>query len=269
MTERVWAHTDLMGQLPGSIGLAVFAHRSQVSTPEPVPGSRIFFKTVPGNCLGLSWKRSIALATARPPGGHGTEYGLKFPTLTGPKEAQAWVDDRIAEGSDYIKIIYENGGDTGHGGRPSIDKATLQALIAAAHAHGKLAIVHIHSERQAMDAIESGSDGLAHRSHMRRSGRSKLCATGCRSSRVCNPHIHGAGKRLQPESGQRILDDPKLSPFVLPAYRPSTQKEHQSWPGRPLHVFDNGDPAVCSGARSHPGWNRRGERSYDFTQVSW
>jgi hypothetical protein len=65
---------------------------------------------------------------ATAPGGHGTEYGYKFPTIQRPEEAQAWIDDRIAEGSDYIKIIYENGGDTGHGGRPSIDKATLGAL---------------------------------------------------------------------------------------------------------------------------------------------
>jgi imidazolonepropionase-like amidohydrolase len=73
------------------------------------------------------------------------------------------VDDRIAEGSDYIKIMYENGGDTGRGGgRPSIDKPTLEALIAATHARGKSAIVHIHSVRQAMDAIEAGADGLAH-----------------------------------------------------------------------------------------------------------
>ena len=95
------------------------------------------------------------VATA--PGGHGTEYGLKFPTLTRPEGAQAWVDDRIAEGSDFIKIIYEFGGDTGHGGRPSIDRATMDALVAAAHARGKLAVVHIHSEQQAMDAIDSGA----------------------------------------------------------------------------------------------------------------
>lgn len=94
------------------------------------------------------------------PGGHGTEYGLKFPTLTGPEGAQAWVDDRIAEGSDFIKVIYENGGDTGHGGRPSIDRATLDALVVAAHARGKLTVVHIHSEQQATDAIESGRMAL-------------------------------------------------------------------------------------------------------------
>src|SRR4051812_45691110 len=45
------------------------------------------------------------LATA--PGGHGTEYGIPVPTLSKPEEAQAWVDARIAEGSDYIKAVLD------------------------------------------------------------------------------------------------------------------------------------------------------------------
>src|ERR1039458_8077817 len=53
------------------------------------------------------------LATA--PGGHGTEYGLTVPTLTRPEEAQAWVDARIAEGSDYIKVVYDDALEYGTG----------------------------------------------------------------------------------------------------------------------------------------------------------
>src|SRR5947209_3191122 len=41
---------------------------------------------------------SGTLATA--PHGHGTEYGLTIPTLTSPEEAQAFVDARIAAGSE-------------------------------------------------------------------------------------------------------------------------------------------------------------------------
>jgi imidazolonepropionase-like amidohydrolase len=162
---------------------------------------------------------------ATAPGGHGTEYGLKFPTLTEPKQAQAWVDDRIAEGSDYIKIIYENGGDTGHGGRPSIDKATLQALIGAAHARGKLAIVHIHSEQQAMDAIESGADGLAHLfSHGGDQVDPKFAPLVAAHHAFVIPTFTVLESVCNQSPGQRILDDPKLSPFVLPAYVPQLRK---------------------------------------------
>jgi hypothetical protein len=73
------------------------------------------------------------LATA--PGGHGTEYGIKVPTLTKPEEAQDWVDARLAEGSDYIKIIVEDGSPYGMK-TPTLDRATVEALVAAAHKRG-------------------------------------------------------------------------------------------------------------------------------------
>src|ERR671913_74664 len=43
------------------------------------------------------------------PGGHGTEYGMTIPTITSPDSAQAFVDARLAEGSDWIKIVYDDG----------------------------------------------------------------------------------------------------------------------------------------------------------------
>jgi imidazolonepropionase-like amidohydrolase len=100
------------------------------------------------------------LATA--PKGHGTQYGLPIPTLTKPEEAQAWVDARIAEGSDYIKIVVED--FSAYGGRslPTLDKATVAALIAAAHARGKLAVVHVSTAASARQVIESGADALIH-----------------------------------------------------------------------------------------------------------
>jgi imidazolonepropionase-like amidohydrolase len=99
------------------------------------------------------------LATA--PGGHGTEYGIPIPTLSTPAEAQAWVDARVAEGSDYIKIVYDDASAYG-GHRPTLSKETLKAVIDAAHKRGKMAVVHIGSQQQARDVIEAGADGLAH-----------------------------------------------------------------------------------------------------------
>jgi imidazolonepropionase-like amidohydrolase len=109
----------------------------------------------------VSLRTSGYLATA--PGGHGTEYGLAVPTLTRPEEAQAWVDARIAEGSDYIKAVYDDTLEYGRGkATPTLTKETLKALAAAAHKRGKLIVVHIGTLQQAIDAIEAGADGLAH-----------------------------------------------------------------------------------------------------------
>ncbi len=95
------------------------------------------------------------------PRGHGTQFGLRIPTITSPEEAEAFVDARIKEGSDYIKIVYDNGSSYGRTSS-TLSKATMQAVIAAAHKRGKLAVVHIHSLGEAREAVEAGADGLVH-----------------------------------------------------------------------------------------------------------
>jgi imidazolonepropionase-like amidohydrolase len=99
---------------------------------------------------------------ATAPGGHPSQMGgPPFPTIADSADAQAFVDARIAEGSDYLKIVYDDLSSRGRK-QPMLDKRTLKALVDAAHARGKLAVVHILSEWQAKDAIEAGADGLAH-----------------------------------------------------------------------------------------------------------
>ena len=113
-----------------------------------------------GKALDLADLRSAGtLATA--PGGHGTEYGIQIPTLSSPSEAQAWVDARVGEGSDYIKIVIDDASAYG-GHRPTLNQETLKALVEAAHKRGKLAVVHIGDQQEARDAINAGADGLAH-----------------------------------------------------------------------------------------------------------
>ncbi len=95
------------------------------------------------------------------PGGHGTEYGEPIPTLATGQEAQAFVDARIAEGSDYIKAVSDDGSAFGFS-RPTLDRTTLCAVVAAAHVRRKLAIVHIAMQRDFRVAIECGADAISH-----------------------------------------------------------------------------------------------------------
>src|SRR5262249_26264434 len=94
------------------------------------------------------------------PRGHGTEYGIPIPTISAPEEAEAFVDARLAEGSDYIKTIYDDGKTYGMS-IPTISKETMAAVARAAHKRGKLAVAHIGSLQGARDAIDAGADGLA------------------------------------------------------------------------------------------------------------
>lgn len=97
------------------------------------------------------------------PGGHGTEYGMAIPTIASPDSAQSFVDARIAEGSDYIKIVYDDGSAYGFARLlPTLDTATMGAVIRAAHRRGKLAVVHIGTADGARAALDAGADGLVH-----------------------------------------------------------------------------------------------------------
>ncbi|MHC5012554.1 MAG: amidohydrolase family protein, partial [Planctomycetota bacterium] len=96
---------------------------------------------------------------------------LRIPaTITAPEQAERFVSDRVAEGSDFIKIVYDaygadpNWTDTTsvRGSSPSIDRPTLAAVIDAAHARDRLAVVHVLNLRSARDALEAGADGLVH-----------------------------------------------------------------------------------------------------------
>ena len=99
------------------------------------------------------------LATA--PGGHGMQFGLPVEPLTRPEDAAAWVRARKDEGSDWIKIVSEDG--SAYGGEiPTLGRETIAALIAAAHAEGLLAVVHVSTLERALEAVSLGTDGLVH-----------------------------------------------------------------------------------------------------------
>jgi len=150
------------------------------------------------------------LATA--PGGHGTEYGFAIPTLTRPEEARAWVDGRIAEGSDYIKIVLEDGSPYGRK-IPTLDQPTLKALVDAAHKRQKLAVVHVSTEDAAKEAIEAGADGLAH-IFTDRAPEPGLAALFKRHKAFVIPTLTVVESTTGMASGRALPDDPRLAPYL-------------------------------------------------------
>lgn len=99
-------------------------------------------------------------------GGHPTQlvdrgFYPPFPTVAGPDEAEAFVADRVAEGSDHIKIILDDGHTVGMP-VPTLGTDTLRALVDAAHRHDRLAVVHVMDRDATLRAVAAGADGLAH-----------------------------------------------------------------------------------------------------------
>ena len=150
------------------------------------------------------------LATA--PGGHGTEYGMPVPTLTKPEEARGWVDARVAEGSDYIKIILEDGSPYGRK-LPTLDQATLTAVVRAAHQRKKLAVVHVSTEDAAKEAIEAGADGLVH-VFTDRAPEPGFAELVKRHKAFVTPTLTVVESTTGTPSGKTLPDDPRLAPYL-------------------------------------------------------
>lgn len=85
-----------------------------------------------------------------------------FPTPSTPKEAIEFVDKRIAEGSDYIKILVEDGSVSGSPGLPVPREDVLIAAVSEAHRHAKMVIAHALTFAAAAEVIQIGVDGLSH-----------------------------------------------------------------------------------------------------------
>lgn len=95
------------------------------------------------------------------PGGHGTQYGEAIPTLGPDVDAADFVHARLAEGSDFIKITYEDGSAFGRQ-IPTLTAEQLKAVVIAAHNRGIRVAVHASTAAGAALAVAAGADVLAH-----------------------------------------------------------------------------------------------------------
>lgn len=97
-------------------------------------------------------------------GGHPTQYPVfqHIPTVKSVRDISGFVDDRLNEGSDYIKIIYDDARVYGFSKHPTLTREMVAAAIKMTHAHKRMAVAHVVSREFARQAIEDGIDGLVH-----------------------------------------------------------------------------------------------------------
>lgn len=104
--------------------------------------------------------------SAKAPGARTTvTAGTAVPSVGGPDDAAAFVAARVADGSDFLKIRYEDGellSTVAGRALPVVSRETMAELTVEAHADGLLVLVHIGTLRAAHEALDAGVDGLAH-----------------------------------------------------------------------------------------------------------
>jgi imidazolonepropionase-like amidohydrolase len=109
--------------------------------------------------------RSSSMALTAP-GGHPTQLrgnlnDPELPTVARPEDAAHFVDERIAEGADYIKLIIESGKTLGKE-VPVVEADIVKAAVAAAHDRDRMAIAHALTIEETREALAAGVDGFSH-----------------------------------------------------------------------------------------------------------
>ncbi len=183
-------------------------------------------------------------ATVTTEGGHGTQFGFPVPTLGADGDARAFVDARVAEGSDYIKLIVEDFSTHSAERRlPTITPAQVTDAIAAAQARQRLALVHVASQADALHAVESGADGLVHVFHDVAASPAFVAAAK-QADAFVTPTLSVIAGFAHDGGGAALAGDVRLSPWLDAAQRAGLAA---SFPGAPRpQALDNALRSVAA-----------------------
>lgn len=203
------------------------------------------------------------------PRGHGTQFGMAVPTLTKPEEADAFVAARFAEGSDFLKIVIEDGSAFAQT-TPSLQAGTVAALVKAARARGKLAVAHVSTQADAEVALAAGVNGLVHVA--RGAGPTpQWLATARERGVFVVATLAVVASVAATDEGRQLSDDARLAPWLALGQRASLRAPFPSGWQRPdmlaqallnvqalhraglvvLAGTDAGNPGTAHGASMH------------------
>ena len=143
-----------------------------------------------------------------------------MPAIDSPGQAESWVSERLSEGSDFIKVVY----DAPEGGSMTAD--TLGAIARAAHTSGKQVWVHALQEEKTREAVEAGADGLAHIFIGDSAGSDFGRFLAEHRTVVVPTLVCLLNSKIGEPQVEPMLADDRLGPFIDP------QRLHL-WPARP------------------------------------
>ena len=142
------------------------------------------------------------------PRGHPTQIaGPKFPTLGAGDDVEAFVDARFAEGSDYLKIIYDHF-------LPTFPAEQLDALVIAAHKRNRLAVAHEGTQSEGLDEMRAGVDGVEHIFDDTPISREFL-DTAVVTHAVFTPTLSIIQALSGKPTGSALATDPRFEPYIL------------------------------------------------------
>ncbi|MES2670465.1 MAG: CIA30 family protein [Pseudomonadota bacterium] len=180
------------------------------------------------------WSAGAAVTA---PGGHGTQYGMKVPTLDADGDPAAFVAGRVGEGSDYIKFILEDFSAHSDTRRlPTITAAQAKIGIAAAHKAGKLGVVHVSRLQDGKAAIDAGADGLVHM--FGEPGDAAFVAAAKKRKAFVIPTLSVLATMARAGEGEKLAADARLAPWLAKAQTDSLRASFGPGDPKPAVLAD-------------------------------
>ncbi|MGH9383547.1 MAG: protein kinase domain-containing protein, partial [Vicinamibacterales bacterium] len=94
--------------------------------------------------------------------GHPSQIGIPTRLIDSPADARKQLAELAVKRPDVVKVVYDHASFGPYPPMPSIDRATLEALIAAAAEHGLKTIVHVGSWEDVGHAVQAGATAVTH-----------------------------------------------------------------------------------------------------------
>lgn len=95
------------------------------------------------------------------PRGHCSEYGIPTRLLESPADVDRQMAELLPKRPDVIKVVYDHF-QYGATAMPTMDRATLSALLHAASMNGIKTIVHVGTWQDVRDAVLAGASAVTH-----------------------------------------------------------------------------------------------------------
>lgn len=158
-----------------------------------------------------------------PAGGHPQqlrkgEGDPPWPTAARPQDVPAFVEARIAEGADYLKVLVEDGQLFGGDPLPRLAPELVEATVRESHRRGKMVLAHAMTVETVEHVVKAGADGLTHlffdRPHTTELIE-KIAAAGV----FVIPTVTVIASITGEPAGRRLAEDPRVYPKLGPEWR--------------------------------------------------
>ena len=165
--------------------------------------------------------------------GHCSEYGVPTRIVDTPEDARREVADLAGKAPDVVKIVYDH---ASYGGRsmPTVDLATLTAVLETARQHGLRTVVHVGTWEDVREAVLAGADAVTHTPGPQ-PPPSDLGALMVESGTYHIPTLAVQSEFARMADDPGLLDDPLLTEAVPRALRDAyrefdpSQSAFQTW----------------------------------------